>query len=52
MESPPQFGEIQSFLKSVSVVKILKVSRFLHDDDVKQKSVHHESCWKFSLDAD
>jgi hypothetical protein len=52
MESPPQFGEIQSFLKSVSAAKNLKMPSFRPEDDVKQESVQHESCWQFSFDVD
>jgi hypothetical protein len=46
-----KYGEIQSFLKSVSAAKISKVPRFRPEDDVKQKHVQHESCWIFSLYA-
>jgi hypothetical protein len=45
MESPPQSGEIRSFLKSVSVAKISKMPYFRPEDDVKRISVQHESCF-------
>jgi hypothetical protein len=47
MESPAQFGEIRSFLKSVSLAKISKISCFRHEDYVKWKSLQYESCWQF-----
>jgi hypothetical protein len=52
MESPPQFGEIQSFLKSVSTTKISKIPRLRTEDDVKWKTIQYDSCWKFTPHAD
>jgi hypothetical protein len=49
MESIPQFGEIQSFLKSSSPSKISKMTGFLPEEGVQQNSVQRESCWKIFL---
>jgi hypothetical protein len=40
----PQFGEIWSFMKSVSTAKITKIPCFRPEYNVKQRSVQHESC--------
>jgi hypothetical protein len=52
MESPPQFAEIWSFLKYIPAAKISKMPRFRSEHNVKRKIVQHESCCKFSPDAD
>jgi hypothetical protein len=44
MESLPQYGEIQSFLKSVSAAKIFKMQRFQPEYDVQRQSFQHGSC--------
>jgi hypothetical protein len=49
MESLPQYGEIQSFLKSVSVARIFKMRRFQPEYEVQRQSFNMEVVEKFIL---
>jgi hypothetical protein len=51
MENPLQFGEIHTFLKSISTAKILKILRFLPEDNVKRKVFNMKVVIKFYPDA-